>query len=425
MIVNTPFARTKRALITLAAVASAALLAAVACAPKDEIAPWEEGYLDIHAINTGRGECMYYVFPDGTTMLVDAAGSTLKQHKYMPTDARPDSTVSSGTVITRYIRHFAPEIAGNTVDYVVLSHYHSDHMGDFAPETPFHPDGFRLSGICEVGAELYFGTILTRGSAEEVWSPNMSKKEILDNFMNFVAWSENENGTELDWFKPGVDDQIVPKHKDIPGFKVQNIAASGYVWTGEGTQTATAIPPRATLEALDDPHAWPPENILSSVFILSYGDFDIFSGGDIQYKAPRTPGYDYSYLNIEAPISKVVKEVEVMKASHHCTSGTNSQEILDALKPQVVVANVWRDVQPNAKTLGRIYNTNPDCKVFLTNLAPKNEPVISEYLDRIASKGGHIMIRVAKGGRKYMVYTLDDGGFDYKVTGKWGPFKCK
>ena len=33
---------------------------------------WEEGYLDIHFINSGRGECAFYILPDGTTLIVDA-----------------------------------------------------------------------------------------------------------------------------------------------------------------------------------------------------------------------------------------------------------------------------------------------------------------------------------------------------------------
>ncbi|MBR5906152.1 MAG: hypothetical protein IKZ51_06835 [Bacteroidales bacterium] len=36
---------------------------------------WQDGYLDIHSINGGRGESFYYIMPDGTTMLVDAAGA--------------------------------------------------------------------------------------------------------------------------------------------------------------------------------------------------------------------------------------------------------------------------------------------------------------------------------------------------------------
>ena len=31
-----------------------------------------EGCLDIHLINSGRGECNFYILPDGTTLLIDA-----------------------------------------------------------------------------------------------------------------------------------------------------------------------------------------------------------------------------------------------------------------------------------------------------------------------------------------------------------------
>ncbi|MBQ5691486.1 MAG: hypothetical protein IIV24_08330, partial [Alistipes sp.] len=33
---------------------------------------WSEGCLDIHFINSARGECCFYILPDGTTLLVDA-----------------------------------------------------------------------------------------------------------------------------------------------------------------------------------------------------------------------------------------------------------------------------------------------------------------------------------------------------------------
>lgn len=37
---------------------------------------WEDGILDIHHISTGRGDAAFMIFPDGTTMLVDAGEST-------------------------------------------------------------------------------------------------------------------------------------------------------------------------------------------------------------------------------------------------------------------------------------------------------------------------------------------------------------
>src|SRR5690606_8392419 len=49
---------------------------------------WEEGYLDIHAINTGRGESTLLIFPDGTTMLVDAAASLIDPNHEIPPPAQ-------------------------------------------------------------------------------------------------------------------------------------------------------------------------------------------------------------------------------------------------------------------------------------------------------------------------------------------------
>jgi len=34
--------------------------------------PWVNGEMEIHHIYTGRGEGVFCIFPDGTTMLIDA-----------------------------------------------------------------------------------------------------------------------------------------------------------------------------------------------------------------------------------------------------------------------------------------------------------------------------------------------------------------
>ena len=33
---------------------------------------WQEGYMDIHTIATGRGDATLVVMPDGTTLMIDA-----------------------------------------------------------------------------------------------------------------------------------------------------------------------------------------------------------------------------------------------------------------------------------------------------------------------------------------------------------------
>ena len=65
----------KRTLILALAVC---LVATVAVAKPNKslvgksLPAWSEGYLDIHTISSGRGECLLIVMPDGTSMVIDA-----------------------------------------------------------------------------------------------------------------------------------------------------------------------------------------------------------------------------------------------------------------------------------------------------------------------------------------------------------------
>ena len=59
----------KRKFLTVALTAAAFSV----CAQAQEYLPeWQEGYLDIHTIATGRGDAALIVMPDGTTMMIDA-----------------------------------------------------------------------------------------------------------------------------------------------------------------------------------------------------------------------------------------------------------------------------------------------------------------------------------------------------------------
>ncbi|RYY23860.1 MAG: hypothetical protein EOP62_19000, partial [Sphingomonadales bacterium] len=40
---------------------------------------WRMGEIDIHQINTGRGEASFLILPDGTNLLVDASGKTVEE----------------------------------------------------------------------------------------------------------------------------------------------------------------------------------------------------------------------------------------------------------------------------------------------------------------------------------------------------------
>ncbi len=54
------------------------LMVAVPASPQTAgkmLLDWSEGFMDIHHINTGRGNSTFFVLPDGTTMLVDAGAA--------------------------------------------------------------------------------------------------------------------------------------------------------------------------------------------------------------------------------------------------------------------------------------------------------------------------------------------------------------
>ena len=56
---------------------------------------WQEGYLDLHHINTGRGSAAFYILPDGTTVLFDAG-------EMDPTNPRTTSKTKHRYTAQRY-----------------------------------------------------------------------------------------------------------------------------------------------------------------------------------------------------------------------------------------------------------------------------------------------------------------------------------
>src|SRR5580692_6755835 len=107
--------------------------------------PWTPGTLDIHQIQTGRGNAAYFIFPDGTTMLLDAgaipAAPGLEQGP-----ARPDATRSPADWIVHYITQVSPRNPP-TLDYALITHYHDDHMG----------------AILQVARSIPISTLIDRG----------------------------------------------------------------------------------------------------------------------------------------------------------------------------------------------------------------------------------------------------------------------
>src|SRR3954454_11153891 len=109
--------------------------------------PWSRGTLDIHQISTGRGNAALLVFPDGTTMLVDA-GAAGDGQPIADTDPRPNATRTAGGWIVRYLQRMNVD----RLDFALLTHWHGDHIGQVTATSPLSKNGkYKLTGITEVG----------------------------------------------------------------------------------------------------------------------------------------------------------------------------------------------------------------------------------------------------------------------------------
>ena len=187
---------------------------------------WEEGYLDIHAINSGRGECIFYILPDGTTMLVDAGEVTAVAENIQrkPTEAfRPYVTYS------RYIKHFLPE--GKTkLDYMYLTHFHIDHMGEDSANNAVNANGYKTVGVSGVWEEVGFTTLLDRGYPNygEDTSILPPESSATNNYIAFVKYATSKGGLKAERIKVGSDTQVrlLSKPSDYD-CKILNIVGNG------------------------------------------------------------------------------------------------------------------------------------------------------------------------------------------------------
>ncbi|WP_236973599.1 hypothetical protein [Membranihabitans maritimus] len=188
---------------------------------------WEKGFLDIHHINTGKGESAFFIFPDGTTMLADA-GATGRA-KPRVTDAKPNDDKTPGDWIARYILHFLDETPEKRLDYILISHFHDDHMGTFSQDLkPSEKGNYLLSGITEVADKIPFGKLIDRGWPEYNW-PRPLQSKGMGNYIRFIQWQTSENNAVAEQFDVGSKDQIklLFNPGDYPEFSVRNIASNG------------------------------------------------------------------------------------------------------------------------------------------------------------------------------------------------------
>ena len=377
---------------------------------KEYLPEWQEGYLDIHTIATGRGDAALIIMPDGTTMMIDA-GDNAKKNDFQ----HPDATKTPAGWQAEYMKHFMAQLpAGKSLDYAMITHFHNDHMGTVKEMLP-GTHGYGLSGITMVGELIHFDRLVDRGwpdydfpSKEKVLGYN---KGFMEEYIRFARYSE-EHGTQMQKFDVGSKKQFVMLHNPRPyakSFEIRNLAANGEVWNGRGTGSHKMYS--------GDPMLFD-ENMNSCAIRLRYGKFTYYNGGDLSGgNWPQL--YKSMERDFETPVSDVCGKVTVMKANHHGYLETCNGHFLQALSPQVIIIDARSQNHPVPSTMTRISDPlvwKGDRDYYITVDRAKDK--LGEELWSKFKPWGHIVVRVYPGGNSYQMFVLDADSRDYNVIYK-------
>ena len=373
---------------------------------------WKPGEMDLHFVYTGCGENMFYRLPDGTAILNDTGDF------YRPRDLKhipllPSSDRLGGEWMSRYVQRVYPE---KTIDYLIFTHWHGDHIGQARFNTPETPgaafrfkvlaDGTRGNGFMCVAQDFGFRRYLDHQYPERGThhSEDPTTIALVDPWLE----KQRKKGLVCERFDVGALNQIALQRDPgkYPGFSIRNICSNGRLWDGKG-----GVHDYAAEHVAKTGKDRVSQNLLSLAYVIQYGKFRYFMGGDVSEKLKRADG---STIDYEELVGRSAGPVTVCKMNHHGCSNAMSEGFVRAVHAQAYVSCIWCPGQVHEVTLSRMASReiHPDFDpLILPNLMPQCQA--EKYKDRdfmrnIATRGAaHVVVKVLPGGDAYRIYLLE------------------
>ena len=385
-----------------------------------KLPPWKPGEFQVHFIYTGVAESMFWILPDGTTMLLDCGDHKAWTRGKKAVWILPNGNRNAGEWIARYVTRVNP--AKTAVDYMMLSHHHADHGGMDgwgAGTRDWNGQTLSVSGFLQAADTLTFGAAFDRGwpdfndpvpdaQCDTVCYAHMRK--VYDYLMQ-------RDGLKMEKFTIGAVNQVAMR-KDAaayPSFSVTNITGNGKIRRRNG-EVRDLYAELHNAKRLN-------ENGMSLGLLVQYGPFRFYTAGDFS-DTPKLP--DGSRRNIEAELAKELDPVDVAKVNHHAHHSMPT-ELVAALQARVWTACMWDQLHITADSLTRLSDRaaypgprliapgvftperrfEDEGKPFLRDIAPE------------AFDAGHVVLNVAPGGNTYTVAYVTADNESMKVTGAY------
>lgn len=409
---------------TLAIILSCTVASSSLMAQSPEYLPdWQEGYLDIHNIATGRGDATYVILPDATTMLIDCG----EMDDRWGVPQVPDDSRTAAEWVATYIDHFSTDLPHpGKIDYLWITHLHADHVGIKSMLKP-GDKGYDVCGVMRLGDFYKFGNIIDRGYPDYDF-PSRKKIEgelgTFPEYQSFIEYQKSHYGCNPQSFVIGSNRQfsLLNNPKAYKGsFSVRNLASRGEIWTGHGLKSRKMY---SGDTGLFD------ENVLSSVIRMDYGKFSYYNGGDL---GGGNHHYKCRERDMETAVGELCGPVTVAKLDHHGWKDSSNARWLNSVRPQCILIPSCAKDHPAENTLRRVLDplvygdglerdsNGPSTGVFVTTDASRK--LLGDELFSRMKPYGHVVVRVYEGGNAYQVFVLDNRSIDYHVIYKTGIIK--
>lgn len=233
--------------------------------------------LEVYFIDVEGGQSTLFVSPSGETMLMDTG--------YGGFNGRDPGRVLA-----------AAKVAGvKKIDYLVISHYHKDHVG----------------GLWDVSEKLPIRNFIDHG-------PNTEDDK--DSKVRFNMYSSiSAKGTRTT-VKPG---DTIP----IKGLDVKVLAGAGE--TLAAPLPGAGQPNPECVSYQPDPDEEVSENQRSLGLLITFGSFRILDLGDLTSSREH---------DLVCPANKI-GTVDVVVASHHMGAAANTVQLVHAIRPKVAISD--------------------------------------------------------------------------------------
>lgn len=327
----------------IAAVAlSLSLLGAPAQAQSDADRP-----LRIISIDAEGGAASLVVTPEGQSLLIDTGWPSTQ-----PPSRHGDQFSAPSTA--DLIASTAREMGIERIDYLLITHYHLDHVG----------------GVADLLARIPVGTVIDHGENRETWSDYASPGNLAK--ILFAGYEAAIAG--------------LPRITATPGTSLTLGSLTLSFVAGDADAISAPLPVRAAglpTWSCDTPptqdRVGDEENQRSIGFVASFGSTRILNLADLTWNVER---------QLVCPTNKL-GQIDLLMVSHHGSAQSTTPPLLDAIAPRIAIMGNGSHKGGDAAVLHSLAAT-PSAPVVWQQHAAMRTPEADVDEARIANPEVHI-----------------------------------